>query len=100
MELTKEEQKVLGEANEGRLKQASERRWRFLVVVIGIILAAGMIVEGVRKLTLGKEGYPQIAWASLFAIFLLAQYESFRFKAVAFSLIWKLKNERDTTQPR
>ena len=100
MELTKEEQKVLGDANEGRVKQASKRRWLFLVVVIGIILAAGMIIEGVRKLTLGKEGYPQIAWASLLAIYLLAQYESFRFKAVAFSLIWKLKNERDTTQPR
>jgi hypothetical protein len=99
MELTKEEQKIFDDATESHLKQASKRRWLLPVVVIGNIGAAMMIVEGVRKLASGKEGYPQIAWASLLAIYLLAQHESFRFKAIAFSLIWKLKNERDNRQP-
>jgi hypothetical protein len=98
MELTKDERKILDDAAEGRLKMASRRRWLLPVVVIGIIGAAMMIVEGLRTLASGKEGYPQIAVASLLAAFMVECYESVRFRAVSFSLIWKLKNEQDNPQ--
>ena len=69
MELTKEEQRIL-DATESRLKQASKRRrWLFPVVVIGILGAAMMVVEGVRKLASGQEGYPQIACALFLAAY-------------------------------
>ena len=97
MELTKDERKILDDATEGRLKMASKRRWLLPVVVIGIIGTAMMIVEGLKTLASGKEGYPQIASALLLAGFMLACYESIRFRAVSFSLIWKLKNEWDGT---
>src|SRR5262249_33728447 len=98
MELTKDERKILDDAAEVRLKMASRRRWLLTVVVIGIIGAEMMIVEGLKTLASGKEGYPQIAFAFLLAGFLVECYESVRFRAVSFSLIWKLKNEQDSPQ--
>ena len=53
-EVTKDERKILDDAPEGRLKMASRRRWLLPVVVIGLICAATMMVEGLKTLASGK----------------------------------------------
>jgi hypothetical protein len=95
MELTKEEQKILGHATEGCLRQASKHRWFLPGVVVGLVGAAMMIAEGVMNLMSGKEGYPIIASGLVLAAYLVGQYASSRFRTAALSLIRKLQNERD-----
>jgi hypothetical protein len=97
MELTKEERKILGDAVEGHLKLASKRRWLLPFVVMGIIGATMMIVDGVKTLASGNEGWKEISFASVLIGFMMVSYENIKFRAVAFSLICKLTNERPTS---
>jgi hypothetical protein len=98
MELTKAKRKILDDASKGHLKMASKPCWLHPIVVIGIIGAVMIMVEGLKMLASGKEGYWQIAFALVIAAFMLAFYENLRFRGVSFSPIWKLKNERDNPQ--